>query len=245
LTLIWEKGEAMLLDIKDITVHYGAVQAIRGVSLRVDEGTVTSVVGANGAGKSTILKTVSGLLHPSSGEIWFKGQRIDLDTPARVVRAGIAHVPEGRRLFAHMTVLENLRAGAYLRRDGDRVVTDLDRMFDYFPILKERHTQKAGTLSGGEQQMLAIARALMSAPQLILMDEPSLGLAPMLIAEIGRIVSDLHRDGMTILLVEQNVRLALEAADKLYVMETGTVVLEGAPADLRETDEIKRAYLGG
>jgi branched-chain amino acid transport system ATP-binding protein len=235
----------MLLDIKDITVHYGAVQAVHGVSLRVDAGVITSLIGANGAGKSTILKTISGLLHPSSGEIWFRGERIDRHTPARVVGAGIAHVPEGRRVFAHMTVLDNLRAGAYLRRDARAVAVDMDRMFDYFPILKARQRQKAGTLSGGEQQMLAMARALMAAPELILMDEPSLGLAPMLIAEIGRIIADIHRAGVTILLVEQNVRLALEAADHLYVLETGAVVADGTPAELRDTDEIKRAYLGG
>ncbi len=235
----------MLLDIKDITVHYGAVQAVRRVSLRVDQGGVTSLVGGNGAGKSTILKAVSGLLHPTSGEIWFKNERIDHHTPASVVRSGIAHVPEGRRIFAHMTVLENLRTGAYLRQDTRAVTADLDRMFEYFPILQARRAQKAGTLSGGEQQMLAIARALMSAPELILMDEPSLGLAPMLIAEISRIINDIHRDGMTILLVEQNVRLALEAADHIYVMETGAVVADGTPAALRDTDEIKRAYLGG
>jgi len=235
----------MLLDIKTITVHYGAVQAVHGVSLRVDAGVITSLIGANGAGKSTILKTISGLLHPSSGEIWFKGERIDRHSPARVVQAGIAHVPEGRRVFAHMTVLENLRAGAYLRRNDRAVAADLDRMFDYFPILKARQKQKAGTLSGGEQQMLAIARALMAAPDLILMDEPSLGLAPMLIAEIGQIVSDIHRSGTTVLLVEQNVRLALEAADYLYVLETGTVVAAGTPTALRDTEAIKRAYLGG
>jgi branched-chain amino acid transport system ATP-binding protein len=235
----------MLLDIKDITVHYGAVQAVHAVSLRVDAGVITSLIGANGAGKSTILKTISGLLHPSSGEIWFKGERIDRHNPARVVQAGIAHVPEGRRVFAHMTVLDNLRAGAYLRRDSQAMAADMDRMFDYFPILRARRKQKAGTLSGGEQQMLAMARALMAAPELILMDEPSLGLAPMLITEIGRIIGDIHRAGVTILLVEQNVRLALEAADHLYVMETGTVVVDGAPAALRDTDEIKRAYLGG
>jgi len=235
----------MLLEVKDITVHYGAVQAIRGVSLQVEKGAITSLVGGNGAGKSTLLKTISGLLHPTSGEIWFKGQRIDRHSPASVVGSGIAHVPEGRRVFAKMTVMENLRAGAYLRRDADKAATDMAQVFDYFPILKERQKQKAGTLSGGEQQMLAIGRALMAAPELILMDEPSLGLAPMLIAEIGRIISDIHRAGLTILLVEQNVRLALEAADRVYVMETGNVVLEGVPADLKDREEIKRAYLGG
>jgi branched-chain amino acid transport system ATP-binding protein len=235
----------MLLEVKDITVHYGAVQAIRGVSLQVDKGAITSLVGANGAGKSTLLKTVSGLLHPTSGEIWFKGQRIDRHSPASVVGSGIAHVPEGRRVFAKMTVMENLRAGAYLRRGADKVAADMAQVFDYFPILKERQNQKAGTLSGGEQQMLAIGRALMAAPDLMLMDEPSLGLAPMLISEIGRIISDIHRAGLTILLVEQNVRLALEAADRVYVMETGNVVLEGVPGDLKDREEIKRAYLGG
>jgi branched-chain amino acid transport system ATP-binding protein len=211
----------------------------------VEKGAITSLVGANGAGKSTLLKTVSGLLHPTSGEIWFKGQRIDRYSPANVVGAGIAHVPEGRRVFAKMTVMENLRAGTYLRRDADKVAADMAQVFDHFPILKERQDQKAGTLSGGEQQMLAIGRALMAAPELMLMDEPSLGLAPMLIAEIGRIISDIHQAGLTILLVEQNVRLALESADKVYVMETGNVVLEGVPGELRDREEIKRAYLGG
>ena len=234
-----------MLEIQGLDVHYGEFQALFGVSLRVSEGETVITVGPNGAGKSTLLKTISGLLHPSSGEIWFKGERIDRHSPARVVQAGIAHVPEGRRVFAHMTVLENLRAGAYLRRNDRAVAADLDRMFDYFPILKARQKQKAGTLSGGEQQMLAIARALMAAPDLILMDEPSLGLAPMLIAEIGQIVSDIHRSGTTVLLVEQNVRLALEAADYLYVLETGTVVAAGTPTALRDTEAIKRAYLGG
>ena len=235
----------MLLEVRDITVHYGAVQAIRGVSLKVEPGTITSLVGANGAGKSTLLKAISGLLHPTSGEIWFKGQRIDRHSPASIVGSGIAHVPEGRRLFAKMTVMENLRAGAYLRKGVDKVAADVARVFDYFPILKDRHKQKAGTLSGGEQQMLAMGRALMAAPELMLMDEPSLGLAPMLIGEIGRIINDIHQAGLTILLVEQNVRLALESADKVYVLETGNVVLEGAPSELRDREEIKRAYLGG
>ena len=235
----------MLLEVRDITVHYGAVQAIRGVSLKVEPGTITSLVGANGAGKSTLLKAISGLLHPTSGEIWFKGQRIDRHSPASIVGSGIAHVPEGRRLFAKMTVMENLRAGAYLRKGADKVAADVVRVFDYFPILKDRHKQKAGTLSGGEQQMLAMGRALMAAPELMLMDEPSLGLAPMLIREIGRIINDIHQAGLTILLVEQNVRLALESADKVYVLETGNVVLEGAPSELRDREEIKRAYLGG
>jgi branched-chain amino acid transport system ATP-binding protein len=235
----------VLLKLEDITVHYGAVEAIKGVSLQVDKGSITSLVGGNGAGKSTVLKTISALLHPTTGEIWFKGHRIERWSPPEIVRSGIAHVPEGRRVFARMTVMENLRAGAYSRKERNRVAADLARVLDYFPILGSRQKQMAGTLSGGEQQMLAIARALMSAPELILMDEPSLGLAPIVISEIARIVSEIRQAGVTVLLVEQNVRLALESADKLYVLETGKVVLEGAPAELRDTEEVKRAYLGG
>ena len=235
----------MLLSVKDIRVHYDTVEVIKGISLEVDKGAIVSLVGANGAGKSTTLKTISGLKHPTSGEIWFKDQRIDRWSPASIVSSGIAHVPERRRLFSKMTVLENLWAGAYLRKDKNKVNVDLERLFEHFPILKDRRKQRAGTLSGGEQQMLAIARALMSEPELILMDEPSLGLSPTMISEITTIINNIHRDGVTIILVEQNVRLALEAADKIYVLETGKVVLEGTAKELKDSEEIKKAYLGG
>lgn len=235
----------MLLNVKDITVHYEKVEAIKGVSLEVEKGAIISLIGANGAGKTTVLKTISGLKHPTSGEIWFKDQRIDRLSPASIVSSGIAHVPERRRLFSRMTVLENLQAGAYLRKDKGKVNADLERVFEHFPILKDRQKQKAGTLSGGEQQMLATARALMSDPELILMDEPSLGLSPVMVSEIATIISNIHQDGVTIILVEQNVHLALESADKVYVLETGNVVLEGAAKDLKDSEEIKRAYLGG
>lgn len=235
----------MLLDVKDITVHYETVEAIKGVSLEVEKGEIVSLIGANGAGKTTVLKTISGLKHPTSGEIWFKGQRIDRWSPASIVGSGIAHVPERRRLFPGMTVFENLWAGAYLRKDKNEVKADLEQVFEYFPILKDRQRQKAGTLSGGEQQMLAIARALMSGPELILMDEPSLGLSPKVIGEITTIISNIHKDGTTIILVEQNAHLALEFADRVYVLETGKVTLGGPAKDLRNSEEVKEAYLGG
>lgn len=235
----------MLLSVRDIRVHYEKVLAIRGVSLEVAQGSIASLIGINGAGKTTILKTISGLRHPTSGEIWFKDQSIERWSPERIVSSGIAHVPEGRRIFPSLTVLENLWAGAFLRKDKIKITVDLERIFNHFPILKERQKQRAATLSGGEQQMLATARALMSAPELILMDEPSLGLSPMMIAEVAKIINIIHHEGVTIILVEQNVRLALESADKIYVLETGNVVLEGAPKDLQNTEEIKRAYLGG
>jgi branched-chain amino acid transport system ATP-binding protein len=234
-----------MFSINNIRVHYGMVEAIKGVSLDVKSGTIVSLVGSNGAGKSTILKTISGLIHPTTGEIWFKNKRIDRAEPSSIVQMGIAQVPEGRRIFANMTVLENLIAGAYLRKDQKKIRADIERVWEHFPVLKDRQKQKAGTLSGGEQQMLATARALMSNPELLLMDEPSLGLSPIMVNEIGKIISDIHKSGLTIILVEQNVRLALESADKIYVLETGRVVLQGTPKDLKDSKEIKQAYLGG
>lgn len=235
----------MLLSVSDLTVKYKNVKAIERVSIEVEEGAIVALIGSNGAGKSTLLRTVSGLKHPSSGEIWFKGSRIDKLPPTDIVRRGIAHVPEGRRVFPYMTVEENLMMGAFFRSARREVETDLRRISDFFPRLGERSKQQAGTLSGGEQQMLAVGRALMSKPTLLLMDEPSLGLAPILVAEVGRIIKDINSSGTTIVLVEQNARMALRLAGKGYVLETGSVALAGRADELMRDERVKRTYLGG
>ena len=232
-----------MLKIDDIHVYYGAIHAIKGVSFEVGEGEIVALIGANGAGKSTILKTVSGLMHPRSGKIEFLGQDISHTESYKLLRHGLAHVPEGRRIFQQMTVQDNLEMGAYIRKEVNK--DDLDRVFNYFPRLKERRKQIAGTLSGGEQQMLAMSRALMSHPKMMMLDEPSMGLAPILIDQIFDIVKQLHADGTTILLVEQNASKALEIADRAYVLETGKVTLSGTGKELAQSDEVKKAYLGG
>lgn len=235
----------MLLEIKNLLVHYGTVEVLSDVSLNVEKGNIVTLIGANGAGKSTLLQTLSGLIHPTAGEIWFKRQRIDQWKTASIVKAGIAQIPEGGRIFSTLTVAENLRAGAYLRKDKEKIQADLNRVFRHFPILKTRVNQKAGTMSGGERQMLAFGRALMNGPSLLLLDEPSLGLSPILVTEIFKIISAIKQEGVTILLVEQNAKKALELADNAYVFETGRIVLEGPAIDLMDSDEVKNAYLGG
>lgn len=235
----------MLLNLKDITVCYHKVSAIRNLTMEVDEGSIVTLIGANGAGKSTTLRAISGLNHPTTGEIWFQDKRIDKLPPEKINKAGIAQVPEGRRVFPQMTVKENLMMGAFLRNDTAGIERDLKMVFHHFPVLKDRQKQAGGTLSGGEQQMLAMGRALMSNPKLILMDEPSLGLSPIMCQEIAKIIKDIHAEGRTIVLVEQNARLALALAEKGYVLETGNIVLEGPAKDLRENAEVKKAYLGG
>ncbi len=235
----------MLLNLKDITVCYHKVSAIRNLTMEVDEGSIVTLIGANGAGKSTTLRAISGLNHPTTGEIWFQDKRIDKLPPEKINKAGIAQVPEGRRVFPQMTVKENLMMGAFLRNDTAGIERDMKMVFHHFPVLKERQKQAGGTLSGGEQQMLAMGRALMSNPKLILMDEPSLGLSPIMCQEIAKIIKDIHAEGRTIVLVEQNARLALALAEKGYVLETGDIVLEGPAKDLRENAEVKKAYLGG
>ena len=232
-----------MLKIDDIHVYYGAIHAIKGVSFEVKEGEIVALIGANGAGKSTILKTVSGLMHPRSGHISFCGEDIAHTDAYKLLRHGLAHVPEGRRIFQQMTVQDNLEMGAYIHKEVNK--DDLERVFNYFPRLKERRKQIAGTLSGGEQQMLAMSRALMSRPKLMMLDEPSMGLAPILIDQIFEIVKQLHKDGTTILLVEQNASKALEIADRAYVLETGKVILSGTGKELASSDEVKKAYLGG
>ena len=234
----------MLLSLKRVAVHYGKVAAVKDLSLEVEEGQIVTLIGANGAGKTTTLRAVSGLNHPTSGEIWFDGRRIDRLAPERINQMGIAQVPEGRRIFPYMSVLENLEMGAFLRRDAAGVRRDLENVFAHFPILKERRGQAGGTLSGGQQQMLAIGRSLMSDPKVILMDEPSLGLSPIMCQEIAKIIRDVHREGRTIVLVEQNARLALSLAQKGYVLETGRVVLQGDAKDLRENEQVRKTYLG-
>ena len=236
----------MLLEVKDITVHYFKVPAVRNISLNVGEGRIVTLIGSNGAGKTTTLRAISGLKHPSAGEIYFDGQQIDKLPPYKINALGIAMVPEGRRLFPQMTVLENLLMGAYLRKDKQDIENDLEKVvFRHFPRLKERTKQMAGTLSGGEQQMLAMGRALMSAPKLLLLDEPSLGLSPIMCAEIAKIIRNIHKDGKTVILVEQNARLALALAQYAYVIETGDIVLSGPAQELRENDNVRRVYLGG
>ena len=233
-----------MLEISNIRVCYDQVPAIHNVSFSVEEGQIVSIIGANGAGKSTILRTISGLLHPSPGRIEFLAQRIDQEPPHRIVEMGISHVPEGRRIFRYMTVERNLRLGAYTQKSEEVREESLKRIFEIFPVLKERMNQKAGTLSGGEQQMLAIARGLMSKPKLLMLDEPSLGLMPMLVSAIFDTIKQINAEGTTILLVEQNVREALELADRAYVLRTGNVILEGSGEELLETDLVRKAYLG-
>jgi branched-chain amino acid transport system ATP-binding protein len=234
----------MLLEIDDLSVHYHKVAALKGVSVAVPEGGIVTIIGANGAGKSTILRTISGLTRPSTGEIRFAGERIDTLPAEKIVARGIAHVPEGRRVFPGLTVEENLRTGAFLRRDKAAVESDLADVFGHFPRLQERRRQWARTLSGGEQQMLAIGRALMSRPKLLLLDEPSMGLAPLMVQEIGRIIARIAAEGVPVVLVEQNAELALRVANYAYVFETGSVALHGKAADLHDNAHVRRAYLG-
>jgi len=233
-----------ILQVDNINVYYGAIHAIHNVSFHVDEGEVVTLIGANGAGKSTILKTVSGLLRSKTGDILFREQSIAQTQPHKIVEAGLAHVPEGRRIFQQMTVEENLEMGAYTQPAAG-IPKDLEMVFEQFPRLKERRRQVAGTLSGGEQQMLAMGRALMSHPKLLLLDEPSMGLAPILIEQIFEIIRSLHQAGTTILLVEQNAQMALSVADRAYVLETGEITLSGTGEELIHSDEIRKAYLGG
>ena len=233
-----------MLTLKDIVVHYGGVQALKGISLEVQEGAVTALIGANGAGKSTTLRAISGLVPLTSGEILFEGKRIDGKSPEKIVALGIVQVPEGKRLFLEMSILDNLLAGAYLRKDTDRLATDLEHIYGYFPILGKARHRPASNLSGGEQQMLAIGRGLMASPRLLLLDEPSLGLSPLLTKEVGAIIKQIADEGVSILLIEQNASLALQLAQKAYVMETGTIALEGDPLELQNNAHVKEAYLG-
>ena len=235
---------ATILDVQEINVFYGMIQALRGVSFRVDEGEIVALIGANGAGKTTILHTVSGLIRAESGEIRFGTEKITRTPGHRLVGMGMAHVPEGRRVFADMTVYQNLRMGAFSRRDASETEALIKTVYERFPRLEERKTQLAGTLSGGEQQMLAISRALMSKPKLMLMDEPSMGLSPIFVNEIFDIIKQLHEEGTTILLVEQNAKKALSIADRAYVLETGKIVMEGEAHALLDNPEIQKAYLG-
>lgn len=234
----------MLLELKNTAVHYGKVEATRDISIKVQEGQIVTLIGANGAGKSTTLRMISGLVRPSSGDVLYKGNSITKLAPEEITGIGIAHIPEGRRVFPEMTVKENLEMGAYLRNNAKEYKDTLDMVFSHFPRLKERVNQAAGTMSGGEQQMLAMGRGLMSKPNLILMDEPSLGLSPIMCQEIARIIREIHDQGNTIILVEQNARLALALADYGYVLETGNVALEGDATKLREDDTVRRTYLG-
>ena len=233
-----------MLDVKDIVTAYGKIEALKGVTLAATEGRITCLLGPNGAGKTTLMYSIAGILKPRSGTIRLGAADITGQSPAAIVGRGLALVPENRLVFPQMSVAENLEAGAYQRRDMAEVATDIERMYARFPRLKERYTQLAGTLSGGEQQMLSVARALMSRPRILLMDEPSLGLAPLIVEEIFRIVEELHKDGVTIFLVEQNVHMALKVAHYFYLMEQGRVTFSGEPGKLAEDEVIQRAYLG-
>jgi len=233
-----------MLNVNDINVYYGSIHAVKGVSFEVRDGEIVTLIGANGAGKSTILNTISGLLRSKTGSIDFVDRSIMATPPHKIVEMGLAHVPEGRRIFLTMTVEENLEMGAFTQPPAG-IAADLERVFEQFPRLKERRSQIAGTLSGGEQQMLAMGRALMSRPKLLMLDEPSMGLAPILVEQIFEIIGAFHRAGTTILLVEQNAQMALSVADRAYVLETGRIVMSGTGAELAQSDEIRRAYLGG
>ena len=233
-----------MLELKDLNVFYGAIHALKGVSLTVGDGELVSLIGANGAGKTTTLHTISGLLHASSGSVTLDGADLQKAAPNTVINLGLAHVPEGRHVFARMSVEENLLMGAYILRDQKKIAANLDMVYQHFPRLRERRRQMAGTLSGGEQQMLATCRALMTDPKIVLMDEPSMGLSPLLVKEIFAIIQELHKSGITILLVEQNAKMALAVSDRAYVLETGTISMEGPAAELAADDRVRRAYLG-
>jgi len=234
-----------MLKVNNINVYYGNIHALKNVSLEVERGEIVTLIGGNGAGKTTTLRTISGLLRSKTGEIIFEDEDISRMPAPVIVRKGISQVPEGRRIFANLTVLENLEMGAYLRKDRQEIKNSLEMVFTRFPRLKERMYQRAGTLSGGEQQMLAMGRALMSKPKLLLLDEPSMGLAPILVKEIFSIISEINKAGTTVLLVEQNAHMALSIAHRAYVLETGRIVLSGYAKDLAESDEVRKAYLGG
>jgi len=233
-----------LFEAKSITVHYGKIQALKGISIRVAEGAIVTLIGANGAGKSSTLMAISGLRPLTSGEIWFNGERIDGMPPYKIVKKGIAQVPEARRLFPGMTVLENLEMGAYLRKDRNEIKRDLEEVFKDFPVLKEKRKQRAGTLSGGEQQMLAVARALMTRPKLLLMDEPTVGLSPLMVRGVSRIIRRIYQTGIRVLLVEQNARMALKLAQYGYVLESGKIAIEGDSEALMRNSDVERVYLG-
>ena len=234
-----------MLKIENINVFYGAIHAIKDINIEVNEGEIVTLIGANGAGKSTTLRTISGLLKPKTGKITFEGKDIAGIPAQAIVKTGISQVPEGRRVFANMTVMENLELGAYIRSDKSGIAEDMNSVFERFPRLLERKSQLAGTLSGGEQQMLAMGRALMSRPRLLLLDEPSMGLAPLLVKEIFTIVQEINRTGTTVLLVEQNANMALSIANKAYVLETGRITLSGDAKELAASEEVRKAYLGG
>lgn len=239
------KGENVMLAVKDLEVYYGSIHAIKKISFEVREGEIVTLIGANGAGKTTTLHAISGLVKARSGEINFCGNNLRSMEAHKIIRLGLAQVPEGRRIFASMTVQENLEMGAYIRRDRDQIQQDYERVFERLPRLKERRRQIAGTLSGGEQQMLAIGRALMSNPKMLLLDEPSMGLSPLLVSEIFKIIRDVNESGMTVLLVEQNAKQALEIADRAYVLETGTISMSGDASELAADEKVRAAYLGG
>ena len=234
-----------LLEVKDINVYYGVIQALKGISLEVNEGEIVALIGANGAGKSTTMQSIMGLIHPRSGEIYYNGERIDKMPTHSIVKMGMTEVPEGRHIFQELTVIENIMLGAYTVKDREQKKKDLEKVFELFPRLQERRNQVAGTLSGGEQQMLAISRALMSKPKLLLLDEPSMGLSPLLVDEVFDIIKEIHNQGTTILLVEQNAEKALKIADKAYVLETGNITLSGTGKELRNNELVIKAYLGG
>ena len=233
-----------LLEIHDLKVNYGGIEALKGVSFDVKEGEIVTLIGANGAGKSTTLRAIMSVVNPASGTISYEGKDITHAATHDIVQRGIVLVPEGRRVFPNLTVLENLRIGAYLREDKDAIEHDIEHVYSLFPRLNERHWQQAGTLSGGEQQMLATGRALMTNPRIVLMDEPSMGLSPLLVKEIFAIIEELHKSGITILLVEQNAKMTLAVSDRAYVLETGTISMEGAASELAEDDRVRKAYLG-
>lgn len=235
----------MLLEIRNLRVHFGRAEALKGISIHIEEGAIVSIIGANGAGKTTILRTISGLERPSSGEIWFQGKRIDGLPASEIVKMGITQVPEGRMLFSTMTVLDNLKMGAYLRKDRPQITEDIGTVYQEFPVLEEKYKQPAGSLSGGQQQMLAIARALMSRSKLILLDEPSTGLSPLLVKEFSNILRRINQEGKSIILVEQNARMALKLAQRAYLLEVGYVVVEGEASELAKDERVKKAYLGG
>ena len=233
-----------MLEIKDLCVNYGVIKALKGITFEVNEGEVIALIGANGAGKTTTLHTITGLLSAKSGSIILDGKDITKTAAHKIVKMGIAHVPEGRRVFQNLTVLDNIRLGAFTRKDKDSIAQDIEKVYKLFPRLEERKTQIAGTLSGGEQQMLAMGRALMSKPRIVVMDEPSMGLSPILVSEIFNIIESIRKQGTTVLLVEQNAKKALSISDRAYVLETGKIVLSGKASDLINDESVKKAYLG-